>query len=80
MGGWKTQILDEYGTPTQLRHHGDGPGHFVVCADFDGDGDDEFMLCLFGSLNRDEDGQVLPVRWDYVGYVFTFMQLTVFVD
>ncbi|KAF6826525.1 hypothetical protein CMUS01_09390 [Colletotrichum musicola] len=51
---WKRHILDVYGTPNQLMKYGDGPGHFVVCADFDGDGDDEFLIAMLGSLNRDD--------------------------
>jgi hypothetical protein len=26
-----------------------------------GDGDDEFLLALFGSLNRDDQGESIPV-------------------
>jgi hypothetical protein len=33
---WKRHVLDVYGTPTQLQKTGDGPGHYIVCADFDG--------------------------------------------
>lgn len=33
---WKQHVLDIYGTPNQLKKTGDGPGHFIVCADFDG--------------------------------------------
>ncbi|KAI1098295.1 hypothetical protein F4804DRAFT_325172 [Jackrogersella minutella] len=57
---WQRQVLDTYGTPNQLLKYGDGPGHYVLCADFDGDGDDEFLLSLFGPLDRDEDGESLP--------------------
>ncbi|KAK0716080.1 hypothetical protein B0H67DRAFT_256768 [Lasiosphaeris hirsuta] len=57
---WKKQILDVYGTPNQLQKTGDGPGHFIICADFDGDGDDEFLLSLFGPLDRDENGESIP--------------------
>ncbi|KAL0932732.1 uncharacterized protein CTRU02_211695 [Colletotrichum truncatum] len=57
---WQRHILDIYGTPNQLKKYGDGPGHYIVCADFDGDGDDEFLLALFGSLNRDKDLQSIP--------------------
>lgn len=39
---------------------GDGPGHFVVCADFDGDGDDEFLVSIFGPLDRDESDESIP--------------------
>lgn len=35
--GWKRHVLDVYGTPNQLKHTGDGPGHYIVCADFDGE-------------------------------------------
>lgn len=34
---WKRHILDIYGTPNQLMKYGDGPGHYIVCADFDGE-------------------------------------------
>lgn len=34
---WERHILDVYGTPTQNRKWGDGPGHYVVCGDFDGE-------------------------------------------
>ncbi|KAF7589483.1 hypothetical protein BBP40_004237 [Aspergillus hancockii] len=54
---WKRHILDEYGTPTQLKHWGDGPGHYVTCADIDGDGNDEFLVSMFGPLDRDDDGK-----------------------
>jgi len=57
---WKRHVLDVYGTPNQLQHTGDGPGHYIVCADFDGDGDDEFLLALFGPLDRDENGESIP--------------------
>lgn len=33
---WKRQVLDVYGTPNQNQRKGDGPGHFVLCGDFDG--------------------------------------------
>ncbi|OHF01535.1 hypothetical protein CORC01_03291 [Colletotrichum orchidophilum] len=52
---WKHHILDIYSTPKQLMKYGDSPGHCIVCADFDGDGDDKFLLALFGSLDRDKD-------------------------
>lgn len=57
---WKRHILDVYGTPNQQLKTGDGPGHFLICADFDGDGNDEFLLSLFGPLNRDDDGEAIP--------------------
>lgn len=34
---WKRHVLDVYGTPTQAQKWGDGPGHYVVCGDFDGE-------------------------------------------
>lgn len=54
---WKRHVLDTYGTPNQQLKTGDGPGHYIVCADFDGDGDDEFLLSLFGPLDRDDKGE-----------------------
>jgi hypothetical protein len=33
---WKRPVIDVYGTPNQLQKTGDGPGHYIVCADFDG--------------------------------------------
>ncbi|KAH9904315.1 hypothetical protein F4778DRAFT_732119 [Xylariomycetidae sp. FL2044] len=57
---WKRHVLDVYGTPNQRMKTGDGPGHFIICADFDGDGDDEFLLSLYGPLDRDEDGESIP--------------------
>ncbi|MEE4378200.1 MAG: VCBS repeat-containing protein [Candidatus Competibacteraceae bacterium] len=42
---WKRTILDVYGDPNE---RGEGPGHHVVCADFDGDGDDEFLVAMRG--------------------------------
>ncbi|KAK7705819.1 hypothetical protein SLS64_007767 [Diaporthe eres] len=59
---WKRHVLDVYGTPTQTQKWGDGPGHYVVCGDFDGDGDDEFLVSLIGSLDRDEKGNASPVQ------------------
>ena len=56
---WKRHVLDVYGTPNQQLKTGDGPGHFIVCADFDGDGDDEFLVSLFGSVDRDQDGEAI---------------------
>ncbi|CAF4296916.1 unnamed protein product, partial [Rotaria magnacalcarata] len=32
-------ILDVYGYPNE---NGEGPAHYIVCGDFDKDGDDEF--------------------------------------
>ncbi|MEV0599855.1 VCBS repeat-containing protein [Streptomyces sp. NPDC050315] len=42
---WKRVLLDVYGDPNE---NGEGPGHQVVCADFDGDGEDEFLVALRG--------------------------------
>jgi hypothetical protein len=44
---WKRTLLDVYGDPNQA---GEGPGHHVVCADFDNDGDDEFLVALRGPM------------------------------
>lgn len=43
--GWRRTVLDVFGDPNEL---GEGPGHDLVCADFDGDGDDEFLVALRG--------------------------------
>ncbi|KAH6887056.1 hypothetical protein B0T10DRAFT_539220 [Thelonectria olida] len=59
---WKRHVLDVYGTPNQRQKRGDGPGHFVVCGDFDGDGDDEFLVALFGPLDRDSNGNAIPAQ------------------
>jgi hypothetical protein len=42
---WKRFLLDVYGDPNE---NGEGPGHQVLCADFDNDGDDEFLVGLRG--------------------------------
>ncbi|MFC0227684.1 FG-GAP repeat domain-containing protein [Serratia aquatilis] len=42
---WHRVLLDVYGDPNE---NGEGPGHQVVCADFDGDGDEEFIIGLRG--------------------------------
>ncbi|MCE7003196.1 VCBS repeat-containing protein [Kibdelosporangium philippinense] len=44
-GAWQRTLLDVYGDPNE---NGEGPGHQIVCADFDGDGDDEFLVALRG--------------------------------
>ncbi|WP_321363771.1 VCBS repeat-containing protein [uncultured Celeribacter sp.] len=44
-GTWKRHFLDIYSEPNEL---GESPGHSVVCADFDGDGVDEFLIGLRG--------------------------------
>lgn len=43
--GWRRVVLDVFGDPNE---NGEGPGHHIVCADFDGDGDDEFLVALRG--------------------------------
>jgi Aldos-2-ulose dehydratase, beta-propeller domain/FG-GAP-like repeat len=42
---WRRTLLDVFGDPNE---NGEGPGHQIVCADFDGDGDDEFLVALRG--------------------------------
>jgi hypothetical protein len=42
---WKRYLLDVFGDPNE---NGEGPGHCVMCADFDEDGDDEFLIALRG--------------------------------
>ncbi|MEU6062865.1 VCBS repeat-containing protein, partial [Streptomyces sp. NPDC047097] len=42
---WNRVLLDVYGDPNE---NGEGPGHQIVCADFDGDGEDEFLVALRG--------------------------------
>ncbi len=42
---WQRFVLDTFKDPDD---NGEGPGHHVVCADFDGDGDDEFLVALRG--------------------------------
>jgi len=42
---WKRTVIDVFGEPNEA---GEGPLHHVVCADFDGDGDDEFLVALRG--------------------------------
>ncbi len=44
---WNRVVLDVYG---ETDSHGEGPGHFVICADFDNDGDDEFLVALRGPM------------------------------
>lgn len=43
--GYRRVLLDVFGDPNE---NGEGPGHQVVCADFDGDGEDEFLVALRG--------------------------------
>jgi hypothetical protein len=42
---WDRHLLDVFGDPDEK---GEGPCHFVICRDFDGDGDDEFLVALRG--------------------------------
>ena len=44
-GTWRRHLLDIFGDPNE---NGEGPGHTVMCRDFDGDGDDEFLVGLRG--------------------------------
>ncbi len=44
---WQRVVLDVYGDPNPV---GEGPGHFVICGDFDNDGDDEFLVALRGPM------------------------------
>jgi hypothetical protein len=42
---WTRTVVETYGEPNEA---GEGPAHHVVAADFDGDGDDEFLVALRG--------------------------------
>jgi FG-GAP-like repeat len=42
---WRRKVLDVFGEPNA---QGEGPVHQVVTGDFDGDGDDEFLVALRG--------------------------------
>ncbi|GJM63626.1 FG-GAP-like repeat-containing protein [Persicobacter diffluens] len=44
---WKRTILDTFG---EFDPETQGPGHHVVTGDFDGDGNDEFLVALRGPL------------------------------
>lgn len=44
---WNRTVLDVFGDPNEA---GEGPGHHVMTADFDGDGDDEFIVALRGPM------------------------------
>jgi hypothetical protein len=46
-GRWKRTVLDVFGDSNQ---RGEGPAHHVVTGDFDGDGDDEFLVALRGPM------------------------------
>ncbi|KAI5779967.1 hypothetical protein DFH27DRAFT_657220 [Peziza echinospora] len=45
---WVRHVLDVYGDPKQRLDKGDGPGHHIAVGDFDGDGDEECLVALFG--------------------------------
>lgn len=45
---WQRTILDVYGAPRGPIC--EGPGHHLVTADFDGDGDEEFLVALRGPM------------------------------
>ena len=42
---WSRTVIDVFGEPNDA---GEGPLHHVVTADFDGDGDDEFLVAMRG--------------------------------
>jgi hypothetical protein len=42
---WRRSVVEVFGEPNDA---GEGPAHHVVAADFDGDGDDEFLVALRG--------------------------------
>jgi hypothetical protein len=44
---WERRILDVFDNPNEK---GEGPAHHVVCADFDNDGEDEFVVALRGPM------------------------------
>lgn len=46
-GTWERRVLDVFGDPNEA---GEGPAHHVVCADFDGDGEDELLVALRGPM------------------------------
>ncbi|KAL8792283.1 MAG: hypothetical protein Q9195_005162 [Heterodermia aff. obscurata] len=50
---WQRHVLDVFGTPKQQFKQGNGPCHFVVTADFDNDGIDEFLVALWGPSPED---------------------------
>ncbi|NYI06877.1 FG-GAP repeat domain-containing protein [Allostreptomyces psammosilenae] len=51
---WRRHVLDVFGDPNE---NGEGVGHQVVAADFDGDGEEEFLVALRG-----------PAPWQGVMY------------
>ncbi|MEN8906144.1 MAG: VCBS repeat-containing protein, partial [Clostridiales bacterium] len=44
---WERVVLDVFDNPNEK---GEGPAHHVVCADFDNDGEDEFLVALRGPM------------------------------
>ncbi len=42
---WRRTVIEVFGPPNEA---GEGPAHHVVTADFDGDGNDEFLVALRG--------------------------------
>ncbi len=46
-GRWERRVLEVFGEPNDA---GEGPAHHVVCADFDGDGEDELLVALRGPM------------------------------
>jgi hypothetical protein len=46
-GTWERRVLEVFGEPNEA---GEGPAHHVVCADFDGDGEDELLVALRGPM------------------------------
>ncbi|MFI9528610.1 FG-GAP repeat domain-containing protein [Micromonospora rosaria] len=46
-GTWTRHVLDVYADPNEA---GEGPGHHVVAADLDNDGEDEFLVALRGPM------------------------------
>jgi hypothetical protein len=46
-GRWRRTVLDVFGDPNA---NGEGAGHHVVAGDFDGDGDDEFLVAMRGPM------------------------------
>ncbi|KAL1636192.1 hypothetical protein SLS58_009886 [Diplodia intermedia] len=61
---WQRHVLDIFGTPGQQLKYGDGPLHYVVCGDFDGDGDDEFLVSAFGPVEYDDKWQPIKSTGD----------------
>lgn len=60
-------MLDVFGTPIQQHKQGNGPGYFVITADFDNDGNDEFIVALWGA-SPDEPWPNLDAECQVVWY------------